>query len=227
LQQNGEATLSTPVRGRELVFPLVWNNNGALSESVSEKQDPYHSDEELMSRLPARDSDALSSLYSRYSRIVLAVGYRVLHDRGEAEEIVQEAFFQVFQKARLFDPSKGSAKTWILQIAFRRALDRKSYLDRRGFYANEKINYLDDSLSGGTDLDREIGAKIQRVQLEKAFEELPEMQRRTLELFYFEGMSLCDIIEKLNQPLGNIRHHFYRGLKRLRKSAFVQRLREK
>lgn len=152
-----------------------------------------------MSRLHARDSEALASLYYRYSRIVLAIGSRVLHDRGEAEEIVQDVFFQVFQKASLFDPSKGSAKTWIVQIAFHRALDRKAYLDRRGFYVNEEISYLGDSLAGRTDLDQEIGAKLKRVQLEKAFEELPEMQRRTLELFYFEGMNLCDMIEELNE----------------------------
>jgi RNA polymerase sigma-70 factor (ECF subfamily) len=222
-----EATLGIPARGRELLPPFGWSNEGAHSESVSEGQERYHTDEELMSRLHARDSDALASLYVRYFRIVLSVGYRVLHDRGEAEEIVQDVFFQVFEKAKLFNPSKGSAKSWILQIAFHRALDRKAYLDRRGFYVNEEITYLDETLSGGTDLDREIGAKLKRAQLEKAFEELPEMQRRTLELFYFEGLALCDIIEKLNEPLGNIRHHFYRGLKRLRKSAFVQRLREK
>jgi RNA polymerase sigma-70 factor, ECF subfamily len=226
-QQYGETTLSTPVRGRDQLFPIVWSNDGAHSVSASEGEDPCHSDEELMLRLDARDSDALTSLYYRYSRIVLAIGYRVLHDRGEAEEIVQEAFFQLFQKANLFDPSKGNAKTWIVQIAYRRALDRKAYLDRRGFYLNEELNYLDDSLLGETDLDREIGAKLNRVELEKAFEELPEMQRRTLELFFFEGVALCDMIEKRNEPLGNIRHHFYRGLKRLRKSAFVLRLREK
>jgi RNA polymerase sigma-70 factor (ECF subfamily) len=78
---------------------------------------------------------------------------------------------------------------------------------------------------GETDLDREIGAKLNRVQLERAFEQLPEMQRLTIELFYFEGMDLREISKKLNQPLGNSRHHFYRGLERLRKSAFVQRLR--
>jgi RNA polymerase sigma-70 factor (ECF subfamily) len=222
-----EATLGIPARGRELLFPFEWSNEGVHSETVSDRPELNHTDEELMSRLDARDSDALTSLYDRYSRIVLSIGYRVLHDRGEAEEIVQEAFFRVFQKAKLFDPSKGSAKSWIVQIAFRRALDRKAYLDRRGFYVNEEITCLDEALSGGTDLDREIGAKLKRVQLEKAFEELPEMQRRTLELFYFEGLALGDMIEKLNEPLGNIRHHFYRGLKRLRKSAFVQRLREK
>jgi RNA polymerase sigma-70 factor (ECF subfamily) len=62
--------------------------------------------------------------------------------------------------------------------------------------------------------------------LERAFEQLPEIQRVTLELFYFEGLELREISERLNEPLGNSRHHFYRGLERLRKSAFVQRLRE-
>ena len=79
---------------------------------------------------------------------------------------------------------------------------------------------------GGTDLDREIGSKLNRAQLRKAFKELPDVQRVTLELFYFESLDLREISEKLNEPLGNTRHHFYRGLERLRKSAFVQKLRE-
>jgi RNA polymerase sigma-70 factor (ECF subfamily) len=86
---------------------------------------------------------------------------------------------------------------------------------------------MSEVLSSATDLDREIGSRLNREQLEKAFQELPAMQRRTLELFYFEGLQLCEIAVKLDEPMGNIRHHFYRGLDHLRKSAFVQRLREK
>jgi RNA polymerase sigma-70 factor, ECF subfamily len=179
-----------------------------------------------MARLRANDSNALNLLCDRYSRLFLGIALRILHDYGEAEGVVQEAFFHVYQKAKLFDPSKGTAKAWIVQIAFHRALDRKSYLDRRGFYLGTEIASLDDTLLGETDLDREVGAKLNRVQLEKAFEELPEKQRRTLELFYFEGLELREIVEKLNEPLGNVRHHLYRGLERLRKSAFVQSLRE-
>jgi RNA polymerase sigma-70 factor, ECF subfamily len=62
------------------------------------------------------------------------------------------------------------------------------------------------------------------VHLQKAFEELPEMQRRTLELFYFEGLALREVSAELSESLGNVRHHFYRGLERLRNSALVQRL---
>jgi RNA polymerase sigma-70 factor, ECF subfamily len=85
---------------------------------------------------------------------------------------------------------------------------------------------LDDTLLGDTDLDREVGARLDRVQLEKAFEELPSSQRLTLELFYFEGLDLREISQKMNESLGNTRHHFYRGLERLRKSVLLQRLRD-
>jgi RNA polymerase sigma-70 factor (ECF subfamily) len=211
-----------------LSWPIVWDGNRADSSNAPHSAETRRpSDEEVMLSLQANNANALDFLFHRYSRPVLGLAFRVLRDYGEAEEIVQEAFFQVFQKATLFDPSKGTAKAWILQIALHRALDRKSFLDRRGFYLAKDIDCMDDILPSETDLDRELGAKFDRVQLEKAFEQLPDMQRRTLELFYFEGFQLCEVVEKLNEPLGNIRHHFYRGLERLRKSAFVQQLREK
>jgi RNA polymerase sigma-70 factor (ECF subfamily) len=156
---------------------------------------------------------------------VLAIVRGIVRDSGEAEDVVQEAFLYLYKKSKLFDGLKGSAKNWIIQIALHRALDRKSYLARRGFYVGTDIGALGDTLLGDTDLDREIGAKLNRVQLERAFEQLPEMQRLTLELFYFEGLDLREISKRLNEPLGNSRHHFYRGLERLRNSAFVQRLR--
>jgi RNA polymerase sigma-70 factor (ECF subfamily) len=220
--------VSTPSNGRAPSFPIILDRSRARSVSVPETPVARcPSDEELMARLDANDSNVLNLLFERYSRLVLGIALRILHDHGEAEEVVQEAFFQVFQKANLFDPAKGAAKAWIVQIAFHRALDRKAYLDRRGFYLCTDIGCLDDTLLGKTDLDQEIGARLNRVHLEKAFEELPEKQRRTLELFYFEGLALREIIEKLNEPLGNVRHHLYRGLERLRNSAFIQRIREK
>jgi RNA polymerase sigma-70 factor (ECF subfamily) len=178
-----------------------------------------------MAGLQSNDASALEILFDRYSRLVLSIARGVVRDSGEAEDVVQEAFFYMYKKSKLFDGSKGSVKSWILQIALHRALDRKSYLARRGFYGGTDIGSLDDTLLGDTDLDREIGAKLNRAQLEKAFEQLPEPQRLTLELFYFEGLDLREISRKLNEPLGNTRHHFYRGLERLRRSAFVQRLR--
>lgn len=219
--------MGAPPQERALPLPVVWGRTRQRVSSEPHALSPESADDELMLRLQSGDSTALDLLFDRYSRLVLGIALRVLHDYGEAEDVVQEVFFHVFQKAVLFTPSKGSAKGWIVHIAFHRSLDRREHLGRRGFYLGTEIGSLDDILLGETDLDREIGAKLNRAQLEKAFEELPEMQRRTLELFYFEGLELREISEKLDEPLPNVRHHYYRGLARLRKSAFVKKLQEK
>ena len=222
-----QSDMSSPLQGRALTLPIIWGRNreALLPTGAPGARSP--GDEELMAQLQERNSSALDVLFSRYARLVLGIALRILNDYSEAEEIVQEAFFYVYQKAALFDPTKGSAKTWIVQIAYNRALDRKAHLARRGFYAGTDVASLDDTLSGTTDLEKEIGSKLNRDYLQRAFDELTEMQHRTLELFYFGGLELREISEKLNEPLGNVRHHFYRGLERLRRSTFVQRLRAK
>lgn len=218
--------MSSEPQGRAVTFPIAWSRSQELSApAVEAAGDRSPSDEEVMARLQSNDSAALEILFGRYGRLVLAIARGIVRDSGEAEDVVQEAFFYLYKKSMLFDSSKGSAKNWIIQIALHRALDRKSHLARRGFYAGTDIGALGDTLLGETDLDREIGAKLNRVQLERAFEQLPEMQRLTLELFYFEGLDLREISMKLNQSLGNSRHYFYRGLERLRKSAFARSLR--
>lgn len=184
------------------------------------------SDEELMARMQAKDSQGLDQLYTRYARLVFGIAFRTLNDRSEAEEVVQETFFSLYQKALLFDPAKGSAKGWVVQIAFSRARDRRAHLLRRGFYSGTDIDSLDDTLEGEGDVEREVGLRIDFAHLLTAFEELTEMQRSTLELFYFQGLELREISQRLKEPFGNVRHHFYRGLERLRKSPAVKRLRE-
>lgn len=220
--------MGVPTGARGLSFPAIW---GAVkSHSVDDPQTSGGqclNDEEAMLRLRSGDPNALSYLLERHSRLVFNVARRIVQDFGEAEEIVQDVFFQIYQKAELFDPLRGTTKAWILQMAFHRSLDRKSYLARRGFYNGANVEELSDTLSGKIDLDRELGAKINRVKLEKAFEELPELQRRTLELFFFEGLDIKEITDRLQESFGNVRHHLYRGLERLRESGFVQQLRSR
>jgi RNA polymerase sigma-70 factor (ECF subfamily) len=183
------------------------------------------SDEELMERLCAQDSEALDHLFRRYGRLVMGIAFRTLRDHGEAEDTVQDTFLYIYRRAVLFDAQKGTAKAWIVQVAFHRSLDKKSYLARRGFYLGTEIDSTDDTLSGNTDLDREVGGRLNRAKLEEAFAELPQEQRRTLELFFFEGMDMREIAGKLSESVGNVRHYYYRGLERLRKTAFVRGLR--
>ncbi len=179
-----------------------------------------------MAGLRSKDSECLHALFTRYSRLVFGIALRILRDRCEAEEVVQETFFSLYQKSELFDATKGSAKAWLVQVAFSRARDRRAHLLRRGFYSGTDIESLDDTLQGQDDVEREVGLRIDFAHLLTAFEDLSEMQRKTLELFYFQGLELREISERLNEPIGNVRHHFYRGLERLRKSPAVKRLQE-
>lgn len=216
---------SLPPR-RALPFLAHWDVTREQPDLAAVAGRPSPSDEEVMSRLQRNDTKALEILFERYARLVFRIARGIIRDVGEAEDVVQDSFFHVYKKCAMFDANKGTAKNWILQIALHRTLDRKAHLARRGFYLGTNIESLDDILLGATDLEREVAGRMNREQLERAFEELPNTQRLTLELFYFEGLDLREISEKLNQPLGNTRHHFYRGLERLRKSAFVQSLRE-
>jgi RNA polymerase sigma-70 factor (ECF subfamily) len=185
------------------------------------------SDERLVGLVSADHSDALNELFSRHSKLVYGIALRILHDAGEAEEVVQECFLYVYRKAHSFEPSRGTAKVWIIQVAYSRARDRKSHLTRRGFYLRTDIESggLEGTLAGNADVEREIGAKVDFGRLQCAFDDLTEVQSETLRMFYFDGMELKEISERLHAPLGNVRHHFYRGLERLRKSAVVERLR--
>lgn len=219
--------MSTLPQRRALTLPVALarsQERPATPPGLPELRIP--SDDEAMVLLQENDAAALEILFDRYARLVFRIALGVVRDRGEAEDVVQESFFHLYKKCTLYDGTKGTVKNWLLQIAVHRALDRRAHLTRRGFYLGTNMGLVGDTLLGETDLDREIGAKLNRIQLEKAFDELPEGQRVTLELFYFEGFDLREISRKLNQPLGNTRHYFYRGLERLRKSAFVQRLRE-
>jgi RNA polymerase sigma-70 factor (ECF subfamily) len=181
---------------------------------------PAPSDEGLMAALGSQDAKALAILFERYSKLVFSIAFRILQDVGEAEEIVQECFFYLYQKVGLFQPAKGTAKVWIVQIAYSHARDRKEQLARKGFYCRTDFESLglDDRLAGG-DMERQVTAKLDFDRLQYAFEDLTDMQRQTLKLFYFEAMELREISEWLHEPLGNVRHHFYRGIERLRKSA--------
>lgn len=210
---------------QDQLFPMA-KLFGEDAQSRRLLSDTDLSDEQAILRLGKQDKNAFQLLFSRFSRLVFSIGLRVLHDQGESEDLVQDVFLHLYKKANLFDPGKGSGKGWIVQIAYHRAFDRRSFLLRRNFYAGTDLEAAGDTLSGDSDLEREVGAKLTFEQMRPAFAELSEKQRKTLELFFFEGLAFEDIAERLGEPLGNIRHHYYRGLDKLRKSTIIEKLRD-
>jgi RNA polymerase sigma-70 factor, ECF subfamily len=221
-------SLSSP-QERAVQVSLLWAKEKRRVASVipitEQAQSP--SDESLMASLKECDQDALAELFRRYSRLVFSIGFRILQDGGEAEEIVQDVFLYLYQKATQFDQAKGTAKAWIVQVTHSRSLDRKIFLHRRHFYVGTDVADLADTLAGTNDVERHVVSKWNLAQLEIALRDLPEKQRRTLEMFFFEGLELKEIAKQLGESAENVRHHYYRGLQKLRKNGIVQTLKDK
>src|SRR4051812_5388133 len=167
--------LAIPVWAGSAYFPIA-GGHGSGATSME--------DEKLLASLQQRCPGNLDALFDQYSRLVLRIACRVLGDPNEAEDVSQEVFFYIYQKSGLYNPSKGSLKTWIIQITSCRALDRKLSLARRGFYADEDVDSL--QVRGEIDLDQHVDAKLSREHIERAFAQLTDKQRRTIEFFYFE-----------------------------------------
>jgi RNA polymerase sigma-70 factor (ECF subfamily) len=207
---------------------LVWTTEKPqLVTGLQDIEAEPRSDEDLMASLKAQGREALDELFRRYSRLVFSIGLRILRDAGEAEEIVQDVFLYLYEKAALFDETKGGAKSWLVQVAHHRSLDRQEYLRRRNFYFGTDGQVLADTLAGTGDLERDLASKESRERLQRAFENLTDQQRKTLELFFFEDLTFPEIAKRIRESVENVRHHYYRGIQKLRKDAFVKKLQDK
>ena len=176
-----------------------------------------HSDEELMEGLCTGAPDALSFLFERYYRLVFSIALKILRDRGEAEDIMQEVFLEIYRAPEKFDPSRGGVKTWILQHAYHRSLNRRKYLKVRGFYEVRQDSSVSiwnlDPPSNGWD---RLTQKEWETAINTGLKKLKEKERKTLELAYFKGLLLKEVADQMREPLPNVRNYYYRGLKKLR-----------
>jgi RNA polymerase sigma-70 factor (ECF subfamily) len=177
------------------------------------------SDETLMTRIQSGDQGALGFLFKRHGRLLRSIAGRILKDTAEAEDLVQDLFLFIQRKCGIFDGSKSSVRSWIVQMAYQRAIERRRYLAARQFYAHTEIESRGHEVVGKTTTESDYSAEVVfgRNGLEKVLEDLSEDQRETLRLHFFEGYTLREISEKLGQTRANVRHHYYRGLERLRK----------
>src|ERR1700723_4018913 len=204
-----------PLTARKAATESASAEAGRISEVVS--------DESLVERICIGDRDALAVLFERYARLTRTVASRILGDATEAEDLVQDLFLFIQRKCTIFDSSKSTARSWIVQMAYHRALDRRRYLKSREFYAQPFFPANGVEVVGKPTTERDYSAAIVfgRNGLEKILSSLSADQRETLRLHFFEGYTLSVISEKLGQPLGNVRHHYYRALDKLRKEMFA------
>lgn len=180
------------------------------------------SDESLIARLKEGDREALSALFNRHAGLVRGICRRILRDEAEAEDLTQDIFLFIQRKCSVFDSSRSSALSWIVQTTYKRAIDRRRYLNTRHFYNRENIEEREQHIVGQSLMEDDYCPEVVfgRNGFDKVLASLSQSQRETLRLYFFEGYTLAEISARLNQPLGNVRHHYYRGLDKLREQMF-------
>jgi RNA polymerase sigma-70 factor, ECF subfamily len=164
-----------------------------------------HHSESLLLRLTAGDQHALGEVYDRYASLVNGLALRILRNRTEAEDVVQEVFVQIWRQAGRFDPARGSPEAWICTMARTRALDR---LRRRASRREDPP----DAAPGPSEAPR----TEQALAVRKALDTLSDDQRNALELAYYEGLTQTEIAARLGQPLGTVKTRIRTALIRLR-----------
>jgi RNA polymerase sigma-70 factor (ECF subfamily) len=179
-------------------------------------------DPELVSRAASGDERAIAALYDRYGGVLYAVAYRITGQRADAEEVVLEAFAQVWRDAPRFDPARGSAAGWLTMIARSRALDLVRARGRRDrITASAAAEQPDASPAMGdwrSDPAGTVDHAERRVHVREALANLSPPQRQAIELAYFEGLSQSEIAERLQEPLGTIKTRVRLGMQKLRET---------
>ncbi|HVH05123.1 MAG TPA: sigma-70 family RNA polymerase sigma factor [Myxococcota bacterium] len=180
--------------------------------SLPGRTSPAASDAELLAQVCAGDPDAFEALYDRYGSYALGVAHRVLSDRGEAEEVVQDVFVQLWKAPQRFDERRGKLSTWLFVLARNRAVDR---LRRRG---SRPQGEPPDARQAAGDPDA-VSLLLQgerRQTVLDALLQLSTAQRETLELAFYRGLTQSEIAAETGEPLGTVKSRMSRAMAALR-----------
>lgn len=174
------------------------------------------SDEAVLLAIQRRDDAALAELYDRYGRLAFGLAYRVVGERGGAEDVVQEAFLSVWRHAARYRLERGGARSWLMAIVHNAAIDR-----RRGRHKRELSDVELDSVAFALETDAEdtfvvVAAGIRAEQVREALTALPLEQRQAIKLAYFGGLTHQEIAERTGTPLGTVKSRMRLGLVKLR-----------
>lgn len=174
-------------------------------------------DNRLIALIMREQQDALGVLYDRYSRLVFSMAYRTVGDHGLAEEITQEVFLRVWEKAHTYRPDQAKVITWIASITRYRAID---HLRRQKIRPEGNQAAWDDGLvqenAEAAHVEQIVELRQRQRKVRAALALLPEEQRRALALAFFYGYSHSQIAETLRQPLGTIKTRIRSGMQKLR-----------
>jgi RNA polymerase sigma-70 factor, ECF subfamily len=198
-------------------------NPSERSLSYSSEAGSNAEDAELIRRMCSADETALGALYDRWVRSLYSLVFHLLKDPDEAEDVVEETFWQAWRKASSYDPSRGAVSTWLLTIGRRKALDRIRTTKRRREEPMSQESAYADLPSGDPDPSQDTEGSELRTHVRAALDELPAEQREVLELGYFRGMSQTEIADRTGQPLGTVKTRMRLAMQKLREPLSMHR----
>lgn len=173
-------------------------------------------DEELLRLAGQGCGECFAVLFHRYCRSVFSLAYRILRDKAETEDVLQDVFLSIYLQQERFDPARGSVRTWILQFAYFKALLRRRYLRIRNFYAQEEAREGKQARAAASFELLGMSAAEWTRCVEAGIAALTPRQRQVIELVHFEGYTLQEASEICRESLANTRNLYYRGLRALR-----------
>ncbi|HEY8041792.1 MAG TPA: sigma-70 family RNA polymerase sigma factor [Polyangiaceae bacterium] len=183
------------------------------------------SDADLLRRIGEGDALAVATLYDRHAGMLLGLSLRIVRDRPEAEDVVHDAFVMVGERARQYVPERGAVGAWLVTLVRNLSIDRTRRRDRRGAIARNVLAHDPEALASSRPLDPEtqLAGAGERHRVRRALALLPEVQRTTLEIAFYEGLTYAEIAERENVPLGTIKSRAARALTALREALAAER----
>jgi RNA polymerase sigma-70 factor, ECF subfamily len=179
----------------------------------------FPEDADLARRLKERDATVVGELYDRYGRLAYTLIYRIVRDQSVAEDLVQESFLRVWNRAQAFDAERGSLGPWILTVARNQALDYIRSVQGRVW--SGMVSADSEHPGAFRDWEGDMLDGIRLDQVRTALTKLSDNQRTVIELAYFEGLSQSEMADRLKQPLGTVKTWIRTALKTLRDELSV------
>jgi RNA polymerase sigma-70 factor, ECF subfamily len=176
--------------------------------------------DDLVLRVARGDTAAFDALYDQMADVVFGVIRRVLRDPAQSEEVAQEVLVEVWRTATRFDPERGSAATWVLTMAHRRAIDRVR--SAQAAHDREERVALRDHVPAFDEVAERVEHTLEREQVRRCLSNLTELQRESVTLAYYGGYTYREVGELLEVPLGTVKTRLRDGLIRLRDCMGVQ-----
>ena len=188
-----------------------------VSPAPAASSDAALTDSHLLQLVAAGDHDSLDELHRRYSGVLLATAFRVLNNARDAEEVVQEAFVQIWEKAGVYDAERGKPLTWAMTLTRNKAIDRLRRIQRRHRLHDEieEEAHIWDRIVENDSCDQAVSHETHAL-VRSAVIQLSDDQRRAIELAFFGGLTQHQIAEQLDEPLGTVKARIRRGMIKLR-----------